>query len=112
MLQVEIEPDEPCGTPLCHAGWYSVARAPLRKDADWQDVADLLARDLGFAGFRALLHWAHTNADIWGNKYGGSMFDSAHAFDVDPDSPLKARMTLHDIIAHWEGVRDRALQAG
>lgn len=87
----------------------------------------LLARDLGFASVGDLLAWADANPALWGNAVGGHMFCGAqspsysaggalaYAKDDETAADWERRrkageptaLTLADVIAQWERVRDR-----
>jgi hypothetical protein len=63
-------------------------------------LASTLAEFLGFENLYALRRWAKDNPKLWGNKFGGGMFDLAEAFTDDSDKGLKHK----DIINHWKQV--------
>lgn len=97
----------PCGTPMCHAGYYTVecinqGRITPNRFTDYLEGAELISIDLGFDDVDDLRDWADINhRNVWGNEEGIFMFSSYLAFDKEED------LTLQDIITHWEGVRDR-----
>ncbi len=89
-----------CGSPMCHGGWYFVAKG--LKKGNFMQGAKRMAKDLGFKNDETLEDWALRNPEIWGNKFGDSMFCSNRAFgDVYIDS-------LQQIINHWKCVKERA----
>jgi len=105
-----------CGSPMCHGGWYVVARTQtglpkdLKTDAlkaacghmDYEAGAHIMANDLGFETEDHLTAWAYSNMTIWGNFHGGRMFCSNLAFG-EADT-----MTLVDVRNHWADVHNRA----
>ena len=99
-----------------------------RGDAfDYDCGARLMARDLGFDSGDDLTVWADASPEIWGNGYGGLMFFGTGSFfhgaggllafakDDETAAEWSRRckagdpvpLTLADVIAHWERVRDR-----
>ena len=110
--------DEPlCGTPGCHAGLISIVAKEL---SELQEIyenhiyfmykteiiykydvwADTLADFLGFEKRRDLEDWAEENPKIWGNEYGGEMFELTRAFTDN----LPKQLTHRDLINHWKQV--------
>ena len=122
-----------CRTLACHAGWYALGRfmdhpailwrhdetfhadpgetmMALRQDGTVShfmhyEGAHMLARDLGFMNAPALKGWAARHPEIWGNRYGGRMFDydGALAFGKPPFAPVMAS----EIVARWLAVAER-----
>jgi len=99
-----------CGTPMCHGGWYAVAREMFYPQThfngrayDYEDGAEAMAQDLGFKSVGYLEDWAHFNGKIWGNEHGYSMFSSNQAF-VTYGTDLSK---LSQIINHWIKVHNR-----
>lgn len=93
-----------CGSPMCFAGWYAVAKKLDEWDHSYSDGCELVARDLGFDFKRELTEWAVRNVKIWGNDWGSYMFYDGRAFDFDDED----HGTLKQIIDHWKGVKERA----
>lgn len=91
-----------CGTPLCHGGWYFIARGKQSKDEfqDYRTGTNLMAQDLGFRKDFDLQQWAFDYPYIWGNVDGYSMFSSCRAFNFGCEQ-------LSDIVKHWESVQSR-----
>jgi hypothetical protein len=98
-----------CGTVHCVGGWYAVANLDRERIKDkikngrvgYDDGADLLANDLGFASHYALQNWAEENPKIWGNEGGDEMFGSASAYD---DAGFDG------VIAQWELVKQNLIE--
>ena len=101
-----------CGTIACHGGAYLCGQrgyvpaddSPLIEDGiwGWESGALAIARALGFDCQYALEAWAEDHPEIWGNKWGGYMFLRRRAFERQG-----RRLTLDDIVTHWERVADR-----
>jgi len=72
---------------------------------DYHMGAQLMARDLGFPTTTALLHWAETHPDLWGNTSGAAMFSSISAYYRS--RYFTGRESLRDVIDHWRSVRIR-----
>jgi hypothetical protein len=91
----------------CVGCMYFMAVAPERewkkRGKGWIDGANLMAKDLGFVGYKALEWWALDNPEIWGNKYGDYIFQNYLAWGAE-------KLSLSDVIDHLKGVRDRAFQ--
>ena len=84
----------------------------------------LMMRDLGFHSPLDLTVWADSHPEIWGNAFGGLMFCTSEsnvggdlAFAKDDETAADwcwrhkhgdpVALTLADVIAQWERVRDR-----
>ena len=105
MAKGAIEIEHPCGTPMCHGGWYALAA--IERGAvcdDFWDGAVAMANDLGFKYAEALENWAHRNPTLWGNPYGDGMFSSDSAFTGDCTVDVTM---LSEIIDHWREVQSR-----
>jgi len=103
-----------CGSPMCHGGWYAFSK-DLRDIDEFSDNdsyisyfigAEEMGKDLGFKDQFELMQWASSNDEIWGNKSGSYMFNGETAF-LDGMTPITS---LSQIIDHWKGVKERALQ--
>ena len=126
-----------CGTVACHAGHYLLATKDREPNVDF--LCDVfgehvlydsntegevfyiigsfrMARDLGFGRVRDLVNWARENPDVWGNDYGGTMFnsDGYEAFGLphvgsclDESDAKVMEAGLDVIIQHWRDVADR-----
>lgn len=127
MAQGDVFVEHPCGTPMCHGGWYSLVLGYPRFDAG----AEQMAEDLGFTPILnldgrgtpwedpaqdQLAQWAKNNPQLWGNVAGSVMFIDESAFGVvislDDDlqrEQLSPELTLQMIIDHWKGVMERTL---
>jgi hypothetical protein len=98
-----------CGTVHCVGGWYAVAslRRKMIKDkikngyVSFEDGAELLANDLGFADQYLLEDWAHDNPKIWGNVDGYYMFTDESAYD-NPG--------YNGAISQWELVKQNLIE--
>lgn len=104
-----------CKTIACHGGWAAVLLIPnFNPEQDsFIQGADALARYLGFPHADALEYWAHENPEIWGNRQGNLMFNSAGsvAFQIDGSfrySPFE-QITLYHIAEKWAKVGERLL---
>lgn len=93
--------DHSCGSPMCHGGWYAVAK---KKGLDYQTGSELIAKDLGFANQFDLRYWADGNEEIWDNNNGYYMFCDCTAFNY------RNNLTLGKIITHWKGVQKRLIK--
>ena len=112
-----------CGTIACHAGWYALAKvedetslrvskaafeAPTLgyddgKSLEFYGGVKHMAKDLGFGTTRELRAWAYNHPKLWGNHYGGKLFESAETFGKEAGTILSVK----DIAEHWLGVADR-----
>lgn len=92
-----------CGSPMCFAGWYAVAKKLDEWENSYSDGAQAVAVDLGFDGKLELCIWAETNITIWGNRWGNELFWDGRAFGMYEDYG-----TLQQIIDHLIGVKERA----
>lgn len=107
MIESKVKPFMgSCGTQLCHAGWYaSVTIKTLFDSIHFTDGGNKMAKHLGFKIMSDLIDWADKNPEIWGNKFGGSMFSDSKAFT----GLHGKRISVNDIINHWKGVYERVL---
>lgn len=92
-----------CGTPVCHGGWYAIAKG----SDTYLGGALEMAEDLGFYQISELEIWAEQNDQLWGNIFGSHMFVSGCAFG-DGTQNDKSLNSLIQIIDHWKGVKERA----
>lgn len=100
-----------CGTIHCVGGWYLIA---VKKEElfdphpieNFQVGATFLARDLGFRYYDQLEDWARKNPVLWGNVWGGLLFNEADAYDHG-NGPAKS---ITDIISHFEFVKQKCAQ--
>ena len=90
-----------CGTPMCHAGWYSITF----NLNSMHSGADLISQHLGFPNGLNLMRWAKRYTEIWGNEHGDCMFASGFAFGIENDV-----FDLQLIVDHWKGVKERAFK--
>lgn len=107
LYMMSITIDNPsCGTPMCHAGWWGVARGinsfslgtiDLSETLGFSDEYNLLTFDINEL---QIVKWADDNPSIWGNTHGFFIFSHTDAFGDNCNS-------LQDIVNHWKGVRDR-----
>ena len=75
----------------------------------------LMAEHLGFRDTTALMQWARTHPEIWGNGLGAGLFGASAAAFAPTDAEAQewangaapSVLTLADVIAKWEAVRDR-----
>lgn len=101
MMEGEVKRIHPCGSPMCHGGWYALATLQGAGYVYYHDGATRMAEHLGFPDSLGLQRWAKQNPTIWGNENGCIMFSSNAAF-------LPNRVSsLHDIINHWRAVQSR-----
>ncbi len=105
--------DTSCGSPMCHGGWYAVARLDLyskKTTRDFVSGANKMAKDLGFKNEGELVQWARNNPMIWGNTEGALMFTFDTAFKAEEDwkySYLFRVTNLSQIIDHWKRVQTK-----
>ena len=98
-----------CGTVHCVGGWYAVANSDRQVIKNkfnqgrvgYDDGANLMANDLGFADHYALENWAEYNPRIWGNENGSTMFDSEFSYDDEG---------FDGVISQWVNVRDNLIK--
>lgn len=83
---------------------------------DYEDGAEILARDLGFDERSDLELWAHYHPELWGNACGRRMFghhtnggvgEQAFGFEPTHHNGDDEFLTVARIIEHWRGVADR-----
>lgn len=91
-----------CGTPACHAGWFSFCNG-TKANSSFLKGADSMARHLGFSSKEILEFWAKTRMDIWGNGEREMMFYTNEAFGKESYDTI----TLKDIYLHWQKVANR-----
>lgn len=93
-----------CGSPMCFAGWYAVAKKLDEYDSKYSDGAKIIAIDLGFNDKSYLRKWAESNPLLWGNSFGNDMFCDGRAFNQPEDTGF----SLQTIINHWKCVKERS----
>ena len=108
-------PGHPCGTSGCFVGAYT---AVLLHEGD-EGLRKTL-RETGYVGpinGRPILNrllgvdinnWADKNPELWGNRFGGWVFDCDDAFREEvADYKKLPPMTLEEVIDWLENVRKR-----
>ena len=102
-----------CKTVACHGGFYALACSVEMKDGkvdphdgstNYKVGANQMALDLGFSSMSSIKDWAGENPDLWGNRFGLSMFGAPQAFGFDHEDN---RIRLENIIKWWRDVADR-----
>ena len=98
-----------CGTVACFGGWLAIANEILGEEAekynlawDYLDGAKFLEIKMGFEEWHGLSIWMREHPEVWGNKYGSSMFVFAESYGCDDET-----ITLPIIVNHLKGVVSR-----
>lgn len=135
-IHVDTNTKNHCGTIACHGGWgcvlfkqanidkrYQVYGAGSRAIAEFLGFEDpdsltshsltrdnIISRNIKSNNIlTAYLEWAEDNYDMWGNRWGASMFLSEGyiSFGKITDEPC----TLEDIGLHYVEVGERILES-
>lgn len=135
IVDMESTKSPTCKTPGCHAGLVSIVASDLHElkecynkrcqrisntytidhinyKYNYEYWADALAIFFGYdwakpVEYDCLTTWANDNPEIWGNCYGGYMFNEGIAFGQSNN-----KFTHSVIIDHWSGVLDRLNKKG
>lgn len=102
MMETGVNRKHPCGTPMCHGGWYGLVTTDFHY---FSEGGLQMANDLGFEDRYSLVLWAHENSEIWGNENGRYIFSDSKAFGLEEHELT----SLHQIIDHWKGVKERLI---
>lgn len=116
--------DLSCGTPLCFAGWYAVAKhkfdheniketlrlddMDLQKPGIFKRGSLYFANDLGFEHSWDLISFFKYRNELWGNSKANWMFADVVAFGEFLSEPIRS---LRNIVEFLERVHKRCSEA-
>ena len=102
-----------CGTPGCAAGWLAIALEAEATNMEWTDGRYKVGLELGVS----LGSLASISPKVWGNPWGGDVFESAEAWDVPrgvlfPPEAISKKLrdvsdrlySLDDKLGHTRGI--------
>ena len=99
-----------CGTPACVGGWLTLLSGEKYGNSSSAYVvgAEWFARKLGFLNYACLAIFFQQRPKLWGNEFGGVMFDSSLAYFPTADDLL---FSMRSVTNHWREVAKRMRQA-